>query len=142
MPLGQRIGIIGGELVGLELAEFLALRGRQVTVIDTAPRFGAGLHIVRRLRVLDELRKLGVVLQPEASDIAIGAAAVSFLDASGASREVAVDHVIVAQGARGDASLADELRAAGFQVHTAGDCNGVGYIEGAMESAAELAMQI
>lgn len=142
MPLGQRIGIIGGELVGLELAEFLALRGRQVTVIDTAPRFGAGLHIVRRLRVLDELRKLGVALQPEASDIAIGAAAVSFLDASGASREVAVDHVIVAQGARGDASLADELRAAGFQVHTAGDCNGVGYIEGAMESAAELAVQI
>lgn len=142
MPLGQRIGIIGGELVGLELAKFLALRGRQVTVIDAAPRFGAGLHIVRRLRVLDELKRLGVALQPEATDIAIGANTVSFSDPSGVSREVTVDHVIVAQGARGDASLADELRAAGFQVHTVGDCSGVGYIEGAMESAAELAVQI
>lgn len=142
MPLGKRIVIIGGELVGLELAEFLALRGRQVTVIDAAPRFGAGLHIVRRLRVLDELKKIGVTLLPEAQDIAIGESSVSFIDTTGETREVDMDHTIVAQGARGDASLAEALRAAGFQVHTVGDCNGVGYIEGAMESAAKLAVQI
>lgn len=142
MPLGKRIVIIGGELVGLELAEFLALRGRQVTVIDAAPRFGAGLHIVRRLRVLDELKKIGVTLLPEAQDIAIGESSVSFVDTTGETRVVDMDHTIVAQGARGDASLAEALRAAGFQVHTVGDCNGVGYIEGAMESAAKLAVQI
>src|SRR5690606_24904924 len=34
MPLGDRIVIVGGELVGLELAEFLHERGRQVTVVD------------------------------------------------------------------------------------------------------------
>lgn len=142
MPLGKRIVIIGGELVGLELAEFLALRGRQVTVIDGAPRFGTGLHIVRRLRVLDELKKIGVTLRPEAQDIAIGENSVSFVDAAGEPRVVDMDHTIVAQGARGDASLAETLRAAGFQVHTVGDCDGVAYIEGAMESAAKLAVQI
>ena len=46
---------------------------------------------------------------------------------------------VVAKGATGDTTLAETLRVAGFIVHTAGDCNGVGYIEGAMESAAELA---
>ena len=30
------------------------------------------------------------------------------------------------------AALAETLRQAGFPVHTAGDCEGVGYIEGAM----------
>ena len=31
--------IVGGELVGLELAEFLSDRGRTVTVVDEVPRF-------------------------------------------------------------------------------------------------------
>ena len=42
MPLGKRIVIIGGELVGLELAEYLSRRRRRVMVIDDAPKFGAG----------------------------------------------------------------------------------------------------
>ncbi len=45
MPLGKNIVIIGAELVGLELAEFLAERGRQVTVIDSASRAGKGLYL-------------------------------------------------------------------------------------------------
>ena len=38
--------------------------------------------------------------------------------------------------------IADQLRAEGFSVHSIGDCNGVGYIEGAMEAAAELAVKL
>ncbi|MBS0467063.1 MAG: FAD-dependent oxidoreductase, partial [Proteobacteria bacterium] len=34
MPLGKRVVVIGGGLVGLELAEFLLARGRQVTVLE------------------------------------------------------------------------------------------------------------
>ncbi|MCS5574085.1 MAG: hypothetical protein NZ789_14215, partial [Pseudomonadales bacterium] len=55
---------------------------------------------------------------------------------------VRADHVIVAQGATGNTDLADALQSAGFTTHTIGDCNGVSYIEGAMESAAELAVSI
>ena len=36
----------------------------------------------------------------------------------------------------------NQLRAAGLQVHVAGDCRGVGYIDGAMSSAAEVAQVI
>ena len=39
-------------------------------------------------------------------------------------------------------SLADELGDAGFTVHSIGDCTGVGYIEGAIEAAAEVAVTI
>jgi 2,4-dienoyl-CoA reductase (NADPH2) len=142
LPLGQRIVVIGGELVGLELAEYLAHRGRQVTVVDEAPRSGAGLYVVRRMRLLDELRELGVTLQNNASEVSIGQNTVSYRNQRGQVRSLAADHVIVAQGAAGDTSLADQLRGAGLSVHTIGDCNGVGYIEGAMESAAELVAAI
>ena len=98
MPLGDKIVIIGGELVGIELAEFLAERGRKVTVVDEAPRPGAGLHIVRRWRALSEARDLGVSFLPGMHDIAIGADRVTFADADGQKHVVEADNVIVAKG--------------------------------------------
>jgi 2,4-dienoyl-CoA reductase-like NADH-dependent reductase (Old Yellow Enzyme family)/NADPH-dependent 2,4-dienoyl-CoA reductase/sulfur reductase-like enzyme len=142
MPLGANIVIIGGELVGLELAEFLAHRGRKVTVVDEAPKLGAGLQIVRRLRVLAELKELGVALHRGADVIAIGEGQVTWRDPAGQTLAAKSDHVIVAKGARGDTALADALTGAGFNVHVAGDAGGVGYIEGAMRGAAELAQRI
>lgn len=142
MPFGKRIIIIGGELVGLELAEFLAKRGREITVLDDASKFGAGLQVVRRWRVLDELKELGVTLLPEVTEIAIGDRRVSYRNMQGQVRTIAGDDIVVAKGAKGDTGLADQLREEGFVVHTAGDCTGVGYIEGAMHDAAELAEMI
>jgi 2,4-dienoyl-CoA reductase-like NADH-dependent reductase (Old Yellow Enzyme family)/thioredoxin reductase len=142
MPLGKRIVIIGGELVGLELAEFLAHRGRQVSVIDEAARLGAGLYLVRRWRVLAQLRELAVALLAGAHDIAIGESCVTYVNLNGQARTLGADHIIVAKGARGDLSLAQALRSAGLKVVTAGDCEGIGYIEGAMGGAARAAAAI
>ena len=142
LPLGRQISIIGSELVGLELAEFLAERGREVTVIDGGPDAGMGLYLVRRLRLLDELKHLGVTLIRRADDIAIEEGRVSYTNDRGQRRSIATEQVIVAKGAAGDTSLADELREAGLGVHSIGDCTGVGYIEGAMEAAAELAVAL
>jgi 2,4-dienoyl-CoA reductase (NADPH2) len=142
MPLGKRIVIIGGELVGLELAEFLAQRGREVTVIDDAARFGAGLYIVRRWRVLAQLRELGVAMLTRASRIAIGENCVTYVNLNAQARTLGADHVIVAKGAQGNLDLAESLRGAGLHVLTAGDCQGVGYIEGAIGSAARAAAAI
>ena len=142
MPLGKRIAIVGGELVGLELAEFLNERGRTIGVVDEAPRLGAGLTLVRRMRLIEELQEHGVGLYAGASNIRIEQEQVRFTDAKGEQRSIAADHVIVAKGASGDLALADQLRSAGFAVHLVGDCRGVSYIEGAMRSAAEAAAAI
>jgi NADPH-dependent 2,4-dienoyl-CoA reductase/sulfur reductase-like enzyme len=136
MPLGDEIVIVGGELVGLELAEFLDARGRKVTVVDEPAQLGAGLALLRRMRLLEELARHGVALEPGAADIRIGQRAVSFRDGAGALREVPADHLIIAKGAQGDLRLADALRAEGFDERASGDCTGVGYIEGAMRGAA------
>lgn len=136
LPLGERIVIIGGDLVGLELAEFLAHRGRTVSVIDEASHFGRGLPIVRRWRIFDELKALGVAMRPGHTDIAIETKSVSARDQNGTRINLPSDHVIVAKGARGDLSTATQFAQAGFSVQSIGDCTGVGYIEGAIRSAA------
>ncbi|MGH8437365.1 MAG: FAD-dependent oxidoreductase, partial [Pseudomonas sp.] len=59
MPLGKRVTIVGGGLVGLELAEFLIERGRQVCVLESGSHLGRELAIVRRWRVLHGIREHG-----------------------------------------------------------------------------------
>ena len=140
--LGKHIIIVGSELVALELAEFLARGGHVVTVIDEPAQFGRGLALVRRWRVLSDLRDLGVTLLPQARDIAIGVGTLSYINTGNQTRTLLAENVIVAKGAAADATLANELRALGLKVHTAGDCNGVGYIDGAMRTAADLALEI
>ena len=141
LPLGRDITIIGAELVGLELAEYLAERGRNITVIDNPPKAGKGLYLVRRMRLLEELGQLGVVLINNAADIAIEDRRITYSNYRGQRRAISADHVIVAQGASGNLDLARELEAEGFKTRSIGDCNGVTYIEGAMEAAARLAAE-
>jgi len=135
MPLGKNVVIVGGELVGLELAEFLSERERNVSVVDEVPRFGAGITLVRRLRLLAELREHGLGLYPGSKDIRIEAGQVCFTDDGGNARTAPADHVIVARGTTGDSSQAEAFRRAGLRVHEVGDGTGVGYIEGAMRGA-------
>ncbi|OCC23313.1 NADH:flavin oxidoreductase [Croceicoccus estronivorus] len=142
LPLGKRIVIVGGDLVGLELAEFLAERGRKIAVIDENSHFGRGLTIVRRWRVFDELQNLGVTLRPGHTEIAIESDHVAARDPQGVTVQMPADHVIVAKGARGELGLAHSLERAGFAIHAIGDCTGIGYIEGAIRSAAQVARAI
>ena len=142
MPLADDIAIVGGELVGLELAEFLMERGRKVHVIDEAPRMGKGLMLVRRMRILAELAEHGVGLHSGVSEIAIRKDSVTFTDAEGHAQSVRAGNVIVARGAHGDTSLAEALETAGMKVHVFGDATGVTYIEGAMRGAADAVAQL
>ena len=137
MPLGKKIAIIGGGLVGLELAEFLQERDRAVAVIDEVPRFGEGLPLVRRMRLMSELQEHGVELHASATDIAISDRAVQFRNSQGEVMAFSADQIIIAKGAREDLELAQELKQSGFRVQVLGDATGVSFIEGAIHGARE-----
>ncbi len=141
MPVGQRVCIVGGGLVGVELAEFLAERGRKVSVVEEGEKFGVELPLVRRWRVLEDLRELGVVMINKTTLKAVQGDRV-VLDCDGSEIPIEADTVILASGARGDSSLAQISREAGFETHTVGDCDGVGYIEGAVHGGHALGLQL
>lgn len=139
MPVGGEVVIIGGELVGIELAEFLHERRRKVTVVDDQPQLGRGLSPARRGVVLDELRHEGLPLYAGASNISIGTKTVRFTTKDGVATEAKADTVIIAKGAEMNTGLYEELVAAGIDAHMVGDCQGVGYIIGAVRNAADVA---
>jgi 2,4-dienoyl-CoA reductase-like NADH-dependent reductase (Old Yellow Enzyme family) len=142
LALGRAVIVIGDDLIALEAAEFLARGGRAVSVITAAAQFGKGVPLVRRWRLLADLRALNVALLARARDIVIERGVVSYLNRQAQTRTLAADAVVIVEGAAADRALAEVLVSAGLKVHTAGDCNGLGYLEGAMRVAAHLAVQI
>ncbi len=141
MPLSKRIVLIGGGLVGLELAEYLVERGRQVTVLEPSSNLGAELSIVRRARVVHELREQGVVMHRNVDLKEITPSAVNF-EIDGEAMQTDMDQVIISMGAKPDTRLADAVRSAGIEVIAVGDCQEVGYIEGAILSGRRAALAI
>lgn len=141
MPISRDVVVIGGGLVGLELAEYLIERRRRVTVLEPSRNLGAELSIVRRARVVHMLREHGATLVTEAEIDEISESGVTYRigeethHASGAQ-------VIIAMGAQGDSSLTDALTARGLDVTAVGDCREMGYIEGAVLEGRRAALAI
>jgi 2,4-dienoyl-CoA reductase (NADPH2) len=142
MPLGKQVVIIGGGLVGLELAEFLAERGRSVSVVEPTESLGRELSIVRRWRVLDNLRKHSVAMHRQTSVVAIDQCQVHCLDENGGAFSLPADSVVIALGAAPQGDLAEQLTRSGIAVSRIGDCNEVGYIEGALRSATDAVLAL
>ncbi|MBW1886151.1 MAG: FAD-dependent oxidoreductase, partial [Deltaproteobacteria bacterium] len=133
-PLGRRIVIIGGGLVGCELAEFLVERHRQVSVLEEGPVLGVGFAHPRRWRVLYELREHGTRLETGARVVEITAQSVRFErrseDGTPSTEEIAADNVLIATGLIPNHALAESIRSEGVSLVEIGDGTGVGYIEG------------
>ncbi|NLP64855.1 FAD-dependent oxidoreductase [Paraburkholderia sacchari] len=143
LPLGQSVVIYGGGLVGVELAEFLAERQRKVVLIEPGPAFGKDLMLVRRWRIMDHLRKLGVRLLKETDLVEIKPDRVAYRTSTGQVQAIKADSVIMALGAAPNgAELSDRIKQVCDEVYCIGDANELGYIEGAIRSGHRVGREI
>jgi NADPH-dependent 2,4-dienoyl-CoA reductase/sulfur reductase-like enzyme len=141
MPIGERVVVIGGGLVGLELAEFFVERDRTVSVLHEGEVLGLEMAHPRRWRVLEDLRRHGATLVKQAVIEEIESDAVRYRVGDARDRAMA-DTVVITTGLAPNTALADELRAAGIEPIVIGDCTGVGYIEGAIHDGFHAAITI
>ncbi|MEH6593886.1 MAG: FAD-dependent oxidoreductase, partial [Halioglobus sp.] len=140
MPIAKDVVVIGGGLVGLELAEYLVERGRNVLVLEPGGSLGAELSIVRRARVIHQLRAHGAVLHCNAVVSAIEKNRVVY-QVDGEEHSAPGKQVIIAMGAQPEGTMADALsedKANSATVARIGDSRGIGYIDGAILDAREL----
>ncbi|MFQ5697568.1 MAG: FAD-dependent oxidoreductase [Myxococcota bacterium] len=142
MPLGDKVVLLGADLVGIELARFLCERGRRVSLLEEGEDLAPAMAPPRRWRALHELRAARVSLETGIRVEAIEPQEVRYSDSKGRSHRRAADHVILARGTVENPHLGASLRALGIEVHEIGDCTGVGYLDGAIRDAARIARQI
>jgi 2,4-dienoyl-CoA reductase-like NADH-dependent reductase (Old Yellow Enzyme family) len=134
MPVADEVVVIGGGLVGLELAHFLGERGRQVTVLEPGAALGLPMASPRRWTAVRRARDAGVTLIRNAEVTEITPTDVAYRTGDDEARAPA-GSVIVASEVSPGSALAAELAGLGIEVHTVGDAAAVGYIEGAIHSA-------
>jgi len=144
MPLRRNVAIVGGDLVALELAEFLAARGRLVTVLQGGETIAPEIGNKRKTEHMDRLDRLGVAVHVRAQVEQLVPSGLIFRPPAGSSRELAADAVVLAGSLEPDTVLYDTLGAAmpDVDVRAAGDCTGLGLIRKATEDGAPAACTI
>jgi 2,4-dienoyl-CoA reductase-like NADH-dependent reductase (Old Yellow Enzyme family)/thioredoxin reductase len=120
---GPRVLILGGGLVGIELAEMLAARDHEVVVVELLEDIARDMEAVTRKMTLRRLQELPLTLHTSTrlTRLEDGEA---FVVAEGSTDEVSVgsfDSVIVAVGHRSYDPLSAELEKAGLDVAVIGD---------------------
>ncbi len=141
VPMGREVVIVGADLAAVELAEFLAHRGRRVHLLDRAGKIAPEVGKKRRNEHMDRLDRLRVTVNTAVDILRIERRAV-VIAAAGGERAVTGDTIIVAGTPTADTRLADALAAEGLRVLPVGDCTGSGLIVKATRSAAEAVAQL
>ncbi len=142
MPVGQNVVVIGGDLVAVELAEFLVERGRKVTMVSTERSMAPEMSIARRWRVLTGLRQHGVVMHNKARYQEFTDKGVVFSDKEKKIQTIPADTVVIAEGIQNNPGLFQALEGKLPDLYQAGDCANVRLILGAIEDGATIAMKI
>jgi 2,4-dienoyl-CoA reductase (NADPH2) len=139
MPLGRRIAIVGADLAAIELAEFLAERGRRVAVIETRDEIAPEVGPKRRAEQMQRLDRCGIPVNTGVEIERIERKGIRLRRARGASALVPADSIILAGSLEPDTSLFDALRGRVPELHAVGDCTGLGLIQKATAEAARVA---
>ena len=142
MPVGKRVVIIGGQLVGCEMADFLARRRRKVTVLEKGDYLATQMAVVRRWRVLHELRERGVAMLTGVVFDEITDRGVSITTKDGQKHTIRADTVIIAAGAVPNMGLVDALKDMVPEIYTVGDATQVRLIEGSIADGAQIGLAL
>lgn len=118
--VGNRVVIIGGRNVGMELAVTLARQGKDVSLV-TRRKPGRDLRKETRLLLMTKLIEHGVRLHPDSEVVEIRENGVTTVS-EGDLYFLKADTVILAVGAIPDKGLMDLLKPVVSEVHAIGDC--------------------
>ncbi|MGH0034001.1 MAG: FAD-dependent oxidoreductase [Myxococcota bacterium] len=139
MPFGRRVAIVGADLAALELAEFLASRGRRVDVLEPGERLAPEVGLKRLTEHMDRLDRLGVAVNTGIACEEIGSRWVRVRPQEGSPRTLDVDTVVLAGTLEADTAFFDAVKGEVPEAHTVGDCTGLGLVRKATEEATRVA---
>ena len=141
--VGERVVVIGGELVGCETADFLSRQGKKVTVLRRGPEMATKVNSPNRQALLARLRENGVsMITGIARYEAITEDGLVIVDGDGKQRMLEADTVVLAAGAVPDDRLAKAIAGKVAEVHLAGDCARPGRILEAIHDGSRIGREI
>jgi NADPH-dependent 2,4-dienoyl-CoA reductase/sulfur reductase-like enzyme len=118
---GQKVLVVGGGLVGLETAEFLADQGKAVILVEMLPEVGIDIFPLLRSAVVQKAKEAGVAIYVNSRPQEITEAGI-IVSVDGKPEVMHVDSIVLAVGRRSNKNLSEELENKALEIHVIGDC--------------------
>jgi len=139
---GGRVAVIGGGEMGLEVADHLAHRGKQVTVIEMLPEVGSDVPKNTRPVLFERLQNHRVEVMTRTVLRKIEGGTIVVEKDGKELRLDGFDHIVLALGFAPDQSLAHKLKATRENVHVIGDASQVRQALSAIREGFELGCRL
>ena len=135
---GTRVLVVGGGMVGCETADFLAEKGKKVTVVEMLPAIAQDMEFVRRGMLLDRFAEYPVEVKTdtEIREIVVD----GVITAKG--EKIVADTVVLALGVIASRELEIPLSSKSWVLYCVGDCDTPGNIMTGIHRAFHLARQL
>jgi 2,4-dienoyl-CoA reductase (NADPH2) len=139
MPVGHRVLVIGGDIRGCQLAEFLIKRKRQVTIVHTDEALGEGIPIEDQMRLFPWFDRKGVVRFTGVQYEKITDEGLQIKTRGGEKKTFKADTYIVVMPMLPNTEAVQRLSRIGKEAHAIGSCRIPGLIVDAIAEGGHLA---
>ena len=130
----DKVVIIGGGMIGIETAEFLADQGKKVTVIEMLKSVATDVGPTTRWVLLSRIReKMRILTRTKVVEVT--SRSVIVINPEGIEKEIPADTVVIATGLASQRELVTTLEQAGAKYFLVGSCRVPGQIAEAIDDA-------
>lgn len=144
LPVGRSVVVIGGDLQGLQTAEFLAKRGRQVTIVEESEQLGEGMLSPWLDRFLRWMKVKNINSFTEVKCEEFNSRGITIRTKQGERKTIEADTVIAIARYKKNTELYQALKGKVPELYLIGDAksNQLGYIKEAIHDGAHVGLAV
>jgi len=139
LPMGKKVVVVGAGLHGVEVAEYLAKRGRKVTIVEPSEVIGDGVIDFRLGLTMDWFAQKGVRIIAGAKNIKVTEKGLAYEDRDGVKTELEADTIVPTAPLKANDDLYEKLEGKVPELYLIGDGREAGMIVHAIRSGYQTA---
>ena len=121
VKVGENVAVIGGELVASEVAEFLAGKGKKVTMLRRGMEMAQNVSPILRNSLLERLRNAGISMFVGVTYKEVSGKVLVITTKDGERKAIRADTLVLAAGAVSEQSLYHEVKDSLAETYLVGD---------------------
>ncbi len=118
---GEKVVIIGGGQVGCETAEFLAEKGKKVTIVELLSQLMVNMAPLRMMNMLMRMYGKEIAMLTNTTCEEVSAEGVKVCGKDGQRQTIPADTIVIATGSMPDKKLYDALQGNAAEIYLIGD---------------------
>jgi 2,4-dienoyl-CoA reductase (NADPH2) len=122
LPIGKKVVVLGGDIQGLEVAEFLVKRGREVTIVEASGELGMAMFKYVKNPLLEFLSEKGVVMITDAKCEEVIDEGLVITTKEKKRQILKTENILVAMPPQPSTELSKKLEGKFDEIYLIGDC--------------------